>query len=234
MSPTLEEFVPGIWVKEYQIRYSGCTFPARMTVIRLDTGHLFIHSPCEIDSQTKAEIAALGRAAFIVGPGNFHYLHVISCQTAFPMAKTFICPGIEGKRPDILYDGVLGDTPQSEWKADFDQVLVQGSRFMWEVAFLHRASRTLILVDLIENMGDSTPGVNWVLKFFWKLVFGMWNRPKPAPEYQLGWKDKKAAKRSLTRILSWDFQQVIIAHGEPIVSDAKKTLREAWRRVLAG
>jgi len=234
MSTALEKFAPDVWVKQYPIRYSGCTFPALMTVIRLKAGHLLIHSPCEIDSQTKAEIADLGPTAFIVAPGTYHYLHVISCQKAFPDAKTFLCPGIERKRPNIPFEGILDGTAQPEWDAELDQVLVEGSRFIWEVAFLHRASRTLILVDLIENIGDSTPGTNWVLRFFWKVVFRMWNRPKPAPEYQLGWRDKTAARRSLSRILSWDFERVLIAHGEPIVTDARETLRKAWRGVLAG
>ena len=202
MSTVLEMFAPDVWVKKYPIRYSGCTFSALMTVIRLKGGHLLIHSPCEIDPQTKAE--------------------------------TFLCPGIERKRPDIPFDEILDNNAQPEWDAELDQVLVEGSRFMWEVAFLHRASRTLILVDLIENIGDSTPGTNWVLRFFWKVVFRMWNRPKPAPEYQLGWKDKTAARRSLSTILSWDFERVLIAHGAPIVTDAKETLLKAWQGVLAG
>src|SRR6185312_8207074 len=33
-------------------------------------------------------------------PGSFHHLHVTSAQAAFPDAKTWICPGIETKRPD--------------------------------------------------------------------------------------------------------------------------------------
>jgi hypothetical protein len=34
-----------------------------------------------------------------------------------------------------------------------------------------------------------------------KLAFHKWNNPKPAPEYQFGWNDKKAARASLQRIL---------------------------------
>ena len=70
MSTALEMFAPDVWVKKYPIRYSGCTFPALMTVIRLKAGRLLIHSPCEIDSQTKAEIADLGPTTIIVAPGT--------------------------------------------------------------------------------------------------------------------------------------------------------------------
>jgi hypothetical protein len=40
-----------------------------------------------------------------------------------------------------------------------DQVFV-GNRIMREVDFLHRASRTLIAVDLVENFSDETAGTN--------------------------------------------------------------------------
>jgi hypothetical protein len=229
---TLKSFAPQIWLKNYPVQYSGCRFPGLMTVVQLSDNRVLIHSPCTINPQLKSEIEGLGSVGFILAPGNYHHLHVPSCQAAFPTAQTYICPGIQKKRPDLVFDGVLGDTAEPGWKPDFEQVVVQGCRFMWEVAFFHRSSQTLILVDLVENMGDATAGTNWVLRFFWKYVFKMWNVPKPAPEYQLGWKDKSAARESLERILSWPFEKVIMAHGEPIVERAKDTVEGAWRSVL--
>ncbi len=228
----LNRFCSHIWLKEYPVRYSGCKFLGRMSVVQLSDGNILIHSPCPIDPEIKAEIENLGKVAFIVAPGNYHHLHIQSCQTAFPEAKTFICPGIETKRPDLEFDGVLGDTPEPGWEADFAQTVVRGCRFMWEVAFFHKGSRTLFLVDLVENIGDATPGTNSILRFFWKYVFRMWNVPKPAPEYQMGWKDRPAARASLDSILQWQFENVIIAHGEPLVENAKDSVRRAWRSVL--
>ncbi len=229
---SLELFAPNIWLKEYPVRYSGCRFPGRMTVVKLSDDRLLIHSPCTIDSETRTEIEQIGNVGFIIAPGTYHHLHVPSCQVAFPTAKTYICPGIEKKRPDLVFNGVLGDTAEPDWASDLEQVVVRGCRFIWEVAFFHRQSRTLILVDLIENIGDATPGTNWVLRFFWKYVFRMWNVPKPAPEYQFGWKDQSAACESLARILTWPFEKVIMAHGEPIVENARNTVEIAWQNIL--
>ncbi len=226
---TLREYVPGqIWLQDYPIHYAGCDFDARMTVLRLSDGRLMIHSPSEIGGETKQAIAALGPVAFIVAPGTYHYFHVASCQAAFPDADTYICPGIERKCPELHFDWILGDRADPAWESDLDQVLVRGNRFIWETAFLHKPSKTLVLVDLIENIGDDTPNTNWVLKLWWKTVLQMWNTPKPAPEYQLGWKDKAAAKRSLERILEWDFERIVIAHGDLIEADAKEVARQAW------
>jgi hypothetical protein len=37
---------------------------------------------------------------------------------------------------------------------------------MCEVAMLHRPSRTLLLVDVLENFTNATPGVNWLVRAF--------------------------------------------------------------------
>ena len=200
-----------------------------MTVINISDTRLMLHSPCEIDSKTKAAISVLGEVACIVAPGSYHYFHIPSAQTAFPDADTYICPGIERKRPEIDFDWFLGDRPAELWEGALDQVLVRGNKYIWEVAFFHRPSKTLLLVDLIENFTDQTSNVNWLLKLWWKVVLHMWDNPKPAPEYQMGWKDKAAARKSLKKILEWDFEKIVLAHGDLIETDAKETAIRAWK-----
>jgi hypothetical protein len=229
-----QEYRPGlIWIREYPIRFFGMVIRARTTVVRLSDGTLFIHSPCRMDAETAAYIRNLGHVACIVAPGSYHFSYVDSAQKAFAEAETWICPGVELKKPDIAFDWMLADRPDPRWERDMDQVLVRGNRIITEVAFFHRKSRTLILVDLIENVTDSTPQVGWQLRFWWKVVFRMWKHPKPAPEYQVGWKDKRAAAASLRRILAWDFERIIIAHGDLIEENAKAVALDAWRRPLA-
>ena len=155
-----------------------------------------------------------------------------SAQKAFPDAKTCLCPGIERQRPELAFDWFLSDIAPEAWRGSLEQVLVRGTRFMWEVASFHRPSKTLILVDLIENIGDATSNAGWMLKFWWRVVFHMWNTPKPAPKYQLGWEDRRAAKASREKILEWDFERIIIAHGENIDRNAKQVARAAWARPL--
>lgn len=221
-----------IWIKEYPVHYAGTDFNSRMTVIRLSHGDLMVHSPCKIDDVTKDAIEQLGNVKFIVAPGYYHYFFIASAQSAFPDAETFICPGIERKKPSIQFDWFLGNRPDERWKNDFDQVLIRGNNLIWEVAFFHKPTRTLLLVDLIENFTDQTKNVSLTLKLWWKLVFRMWDRPRPAPEYQLGWRDKQAASRSLKQILNWDFERIILAHGVLIEKDAKLVVRQAWQDLI--
>lgn len=234
-SPVAEYVKDSIWLKRYPVRFAGMNFSARSTLIRLRNGDLLVHSPSPIDDELIQQIAAIGRLEHIVAPGNYHYFHVSDWQRAYPNATTWICPGVERKRTDLHFDWLLGNRSPAAWEDEIDQVLLRGTRFIWEVAFFHRASRTLVLTDLIENIGDATQGANDVLlKLWWKVVFHMWNRPKPAPEYQLGWSDKAAARECLERILGWNFERVVIAHGDCIEHDAHARLREAWARPLTG
>jgi len=84
----------------YPVRLAGTRFGARRTVIWLASGKILLHSPGEIGAALADELSALGPVAHLVAPGSFHHLHVTSAQAAFPDAKTWICPGIETKRPD--------------------------------------------------------------------------------------------------------------------------------------
>ncbi len=228
----MQTLVPDqIWLVPYRVRLGGTQFDARMTIARRSDGALVLHSPSPIDDALHAQIETLGRVAVIVAPGNFHHLHVASCQQRFPDAATWICPGVERKQPALRYDGVLGDEPPPCLAADFTLASVLG-RIMSEVAMLHRPSRTLVLVDLIENFGDQTPDIDWLLRACWKL-FGMWNVPGLAPEYRFGFRDRGAARTALQTIVAWDFERIVIAHGDLVEHDAKAVARRAWRRVLA-
>lgn len=204
-----------------------------MTVIRLASGEIMLHSPCPISDDLATELTGLGPVKHIVLPGNFHHLNAASAQAAFPDAKTWICPGIEKKRPDLRYDAVLGDDAPLEWAGEIDQQLVHGTRIMREVAMFHRHTHTLILVDLIENFSDTTPGTGGLLKFWFKWVFRIWGRPVFAPEYRFGWSDRAAAAKSLRRILDWDFDRIILSHGDLIDENAHAAAEIAWSPILS-
>ena len=230
----LTEYVSGnIWLLEYPVRFGGMDLFGRTTIIRLENGDLIVHDPCKIDDSTKAKIDEIGIVKYIIAPGSYHHLFVADFQKKYPNAETFLCPGLERKRPDIKFEWVLGNKPDHRWEDDIDQVLVQGTKHIWEVAFFHKSSRTLILVDLLENIGDDYGHeAGLLLRFWWKGIFRMWNNPKAAPEYQMGWGNREIVKISLNKILSWDARRVIIAHGENIEEHVRETLARAWDRVL--
>jgi hypothetical protein len=60
----------------------------------------------------------------------------------------------------------------------------------------------------------------------------MWNNPRPAPEYRMGWSNRRKAAKSLRRILAWDFQRIVLAHGDLIDRNAREVAAAAWAGVL--
>lgn len=233
MSQLLEYVRGQIWILEYPLRFMGMDLFSRMTIIKLADGDLFVHSPCRINNALKNEIANIGKVRFIVAPGNFHHLQVTDFQQSYPDVETFICPGLERKRPDIKFEWILGNVPDPRWEKEIDQVLVRGTRFIWEAAFFHKPSKTLVLTDLLENIGDNYQHhTGLLIQFWWKIIFKMWNNPKPAPEYQIGWGNKRIVKECLSRILAWQADRIIIAHGELVEKNVNEILVSAWQKVL--
>jgi hypothetical protein len=233
MDQLVEYIKDQIWILEYPIRFAGLNLFGRMTIVKLDNGNLFIHDPCEMSDLVRREIDAIGEVNYIVAPGSYHHLFVTDFQQKYPNAETFLCPGLERKRPDIKFEWILGNKPDQRWANVFDQVVIQGTKYMWEVAFFHKPSKTLILVDLLENIGDDFKHpTSLYLRFWWKVVYRMWNNPKAAPEYQMGWGKKDIVKEGLNKILSWKAERVILAHGELIERDVSNVLGSAWHKVL--
>jgi hypothetical protein len=226
----LTEFVAGlVWIKEHQLSLMGAALRTRMTVLRLDGG-LCLHSPVVIDDATRHAIERLGKVIALVAPSNCHHLYFASAQRAFPHARTFGTVDVQRKRQDLKFDEIIGDAAPSCWAGQMDQVFV-GNRIMREVVFLHRASRTLIAVDLVENFSSQTAGTNRVLWAMMK-VLRMWGRPRPAPELRLFTLDREAARSAIAQILAWDFDRAVIAHGDLLNQSPHAAIREAWQWVL--
>lgn len=51
-------------------------FTTRMTVIRLGTGELFLHSPIAFDASLAAALQQLGTVRHLISPNQWHYAHI--------------------------------------------------------------------------------------------------------------------------------------------------------------
>lgn len=218
-----------VWVKEHALSLFGCAILTRMTVLRLDHG-LCLHSPVIIDDDTHHAIEKLGEVVALVAPSNCHHLYFASARRAFPRARTFGTVDVQRKRKDLRFDEIIGDATPSLWSGQMEQVFI-GNHIMREVDFLHRVSRTLVAVDLVENFSNQTPGTNRMLRIV-MTAMGMWGRPRPAPELRWFTRDRRSARNAIERILSWEFDRAVIAHGDLLDQTPHDAIRDAWRWVL--
>lgn len=217
-----------IWVVERPQRFFGLEVGARMTVLRLAGGSLLLHSPVALDAALRRELDAIGAVRFVVAPNRFHHLHAGDVARAYPQVRLWVAGGVEQKRPDLATAGVLEDQPPEEWQGEVDQLCFRGRPLENEVVFLHRASRTLLLCDLAFNFGPAAPP-------FTRLVMrllGGYGRFRPTRIDPLLIRDRDAARQSLERILAWDFDRIIVAHGEVLEHSGPAALRKGYAWLL--
>src|SRR4051794_4868447 len=208
-------------------------FPTRMVVVRLANGDLFLWSPTEPGEGLRKEVDALGPVGQLVSPNKLHYVHVCAWKRAYPEATAWASPGVReraaSRSAEVCFDRDLVDEPEEAWRKDLDQLIFRGSRFMEEVVFFHRKTRTLILADYIQNFEVEKVGGFF---YAWLLRLAGVTDPdgKIPPEARLTfWGRKGQARASLETMLAWRPEKVIMAHGRPYYRDGTAELRRAFR-----
>ena len=227
----MREFAPGIHLVESTVRFYGVRIQTRMTVVQLSGSRLFVHSPVTLEDAIRRDLDRLGEVAFIVSPNKIHHLSIGEYIDAYPRAKVFASPGLPERRADLAFDGLLGDQPHPGWAAELDQAEIHGNAFFAEIVFLHRASRTLIVADLVENLDRETAS-----SFGRALarLFGVGSEPVASPEHRLYTNDAPAASESFERIRSWDFDRIVLSHGRLIESDGRAVIDAVSEHLLSG
>jgi hypothetical protein len=227
----LREFAQGIHLAESTVRFYGVRIQTRMTVVRLSGSRLFVHSPVPLDTSLRRDLDRLGEVAFVVSPNKIHHLSIGDYIDAYPRAKVFASPGLPERRPDLAFAGVLGDQPEPGWTAELDQAAIRGNVFFTEIVFFHRASRTLIVTDLVENLDSETAS-----PFGRALarLFGVGSEPVASPEHRLYTNDAPSAARSFERLRSWEFERIVLSHGALIESDGPAVMEAVAQHLLSG
>lgn len=226
--PALVPLAENIWTAVRPQTFFGLEVGARMTVMRLADGSLLLHSPLPLDADLRRELDALGRVRYAVAPNRVHHLYAGKVADAYPEARLWIGPGLEKKRPDLEFVAILGDEAPAEWRDEVGQVFFAGRPYENEVVFFHRPSRTLILCDLAFNFGPSTA---WPTRLLMTLIrsYGRFG-PSTLDPWLI--RDRAAARASLQRILAWDFDRVVVAHGDVLERGGHEALRRGYAWLL--
>jgi hypothetical protein len=208
-------------------------FPTRMTLVRLPDGGLWVHSPVTLTESLRDAVSRLGPVRHLVSPNRLHCTWLADWQAAFPEATSFGLPDAEGeaRAHGAHFETTLSDEPPPAWRDVLDQLVVPGG-FMSEVAFFHRLSRTLILTDLIENFEPAR-----VRSAFWRVLMRLSGAADPDGKMPIDLRltfrrHKPAVGRAVRRMLDWQPERVILAHGRWYPHDGAAELRRAMRWAL--
>lgn len=224
MSDRPRALATGLWIVDHPLVVSGLHLGTRTTLVRLGGGGLFVHSPGPAGEPLHREVEKLGPVAALVAPNKMHHLHLADWIRAFPQARVFGAPGLRSKLPELRFDEELGDETPELWRAELDQVVVQGAPRLQEVAFLHRASRTLLLTDLAFHVLHSDSRLTRIAM----RLNGGYGRFGTTRLLRSMIRDRRAARASLDRILAWNFDRIVVTHGEVLEHGGREALREAY------
>ncbi len=218
----LTPFADDVWVEARKGKFFGVETGTRMTVARMSDGGLLVHSPVGLDAETRAAVDALGPVRAVVAPSIFHHLHVGAWMSSYPTAVFGACPGLEWKRTDLSFTCVLADQPNPVWAKDIQQVYFSARREN-EVVFFHTRSRTMICSDALLNLAEHASAST---RFVARLM------RNTAPGF--GWmerfmiRDRALARRQVDRILAWNIDKIVLAHGTLVDGDGTEVVRRAY------
>jgi hypothetical protein len=227
----LERFGDGIWIAGGPIvAVAGFAYPTQMAVIRLSSGGLFIWSPVALSTELRAAVDALGPVAHIVAPNTLHHAFVGEWRAAYPAARVHAPAELRARRPDLPIDAALGEAADPGWAADIEQVVVRGNRITTEVVFFHRASRTAIFTDLLQQFprGWFTGWRGWVARL------DLMTEPEPTVprKFRIAFRDKRAGRAALARVAAWPTEKVLMAHGQPVDADGRAAIGRGFHWLL--
>jgi hypothetical protein len=222
----LRNLAGDLWVADRGLKLPVGDIGTRMTVIRLADGGLFLHSPVHLDAETRRAIEDIGPVRAVVAPSKVHHFFVGDYIAAYPAARIYAAPGLAEKRKDLRFHGELGDDAPAEWAGAIGQHVFRGAPGINEVVFFHAATRTLLLTDLAFNVpANHTAGPR--ARFFYWLV-GAAGRFGPHRIVRLAIRDRTAARTSVQKILQWNFNRVIVTHGDVLETGGHERFAAAF------
>jgi hypothetical protein len=170
--------IPGVYTADRPFYWNKIDVGCRMTVIQLENGDLWVHSPVFLDNPLKNALDKLGTVRFVVSPNYEHLKFAPMWHKAYPNAHMWGCPGLAERMPEIKW---AGEVPANELRPDnqglkncwdFDTIRpchvhmevnpFTGTPFFNEVIFYHVPSRSLVTTDFYWNYptSDGIPNSN--------------------------------------------------------------------------
>jgi hypothetical protein len=214
----------GVWTMRYPLGVLGCKFGRTVTVMQLASGKLLVHSTAAFETDDVSAIRSFGTPAWLIDATLFHDSFAKEGRAAFPDLD-YLAPHGFAKVSGVSTTA-LRPAPD-EWASEVDVLQIGGAPKVNEHVFLHRASRTLVVCDLLFNLATASP---WT-RFFGRHVMRLRTDVGMSAFFRMMIRDRKAFRQSVEEILRWDFARIVVGHGEVIQREPKARVAELLERV---
>lgn len=222
----LQAFGPSLYLADGPtVPFLTIPYPTRMVVVRLMDGSVWVWSPVALTPDLARAVEAIGPVRHIVSPNKIHHLFLKEWAERWPDARLYAPPGLAARKPALHFDADLDDVADSAWAAEIDQTIFRGSLAMEEVAFFHRPSRTAIFCDLVQRHDPARmKGLRGMIMRLDGLVGESGSTPR---EWRASFLRRRPARAARARVLAWEPERLVIAHGACAEQNATQILTRA-------
>ena len=207
-------------VLRYPLRLLGFQIGRTVSVIRLASGKLIIHSTAPFSASDLAEIRGLGEIGWLIDVSLFHDSLAKEGRAALPDVP-YLAPEGFTKVSGVATDRL--SPPPAAWGSELEVLEIAGMPRVREHVMFHRLSATLIVADLVFNFGRSAS--IWT-RLFARHVMRLKNLIGISPFFRMMIRDRAAFQSSVQAMMEWDFDRIIVAHGGIIDRGGKQRLHE--------
>lgn len=211
-----------IWLFSYPLIALGVDLRRNVTVIRLDSGRLVIHSTARFTEADATQIRGLGEPGWLVEGMIDHDTFSKEGRTAFPNIP-FLAP--VGFRDRVDFEVGSLDAASSAWLPELEVIRIDGAPKMAEHVFFHHPSGTLIVRDLLLHFPE--PPSLWS-KLLLNLALGFHPAPGFSKRLKMAIDDRFAFSASLEKILALPIRRIVPGHGFVLEQDAREKARKRF------
>lgn len=203
------------------------TINRNMVALRHD-GEVTLVNPIRLSDEGERALEKFGRVAHIVRLGAMHGLDDPYCIQRFgarfwSQAGGNLHP--EPKPDVVIEEGTAPPIP------DADFIVLRETKLPECLLLLHRHDGLLLTCDAIQNW-ESTSRCSLAAKIAC-YALGFMHPANIGPFWKkLMTKEGGSLRPDFERILEHDFENLIGAHGQPLLGGAKEALRKTVNRVL--
>jgi hypothetical protein len=220
-----EVVVPNaIWVTERPVWFGGVRLRSRTTVVRLADGALWVHSPCPPTDEVCAALDGLGEVRWIVVPNRFHHLQTPATAARYPNALVVGPKSAQSRNAHVSLTMCPDDPAYVRATPELTPIALRGVPFLDETVFFHSASGSLIAADLLLS---ACARDHWT----WRVagrIWGRYGKVRTPPDVRMHTRASSAAAESIAQIRALPFQQILVAHADPITDRHAQQLADAW------
>jgi hypothetical protein len=219
MTSILEKIGPHIYTKPADLKVFGLiALNTRMTIVRLNNGDLWLHSPIAPNEMLFEEVSKLGSIKWLVSPNLLHHMFIEPWSHQFPEARVLGVKGLDKKQPNLT---ILDLHQESQkFSSEILTIAIEGIPVLKENVFYHVSSKTLIVTDIFFFNPDVTGFTKW---YFW--LNQVLKEPNTPLLVNASIKDKDAYIRSIQKIRQLDIERISMCHHHILTTNVQEHVK---------